>query len=646
MIKEMSMKFSIVLRALALICLIIATVTPLVAQSAPQTAPQTNLPSTAGPQNELPLMRRGTIRGRILGEDGQPLADVPVIAFPVGRSAAALRPGPGGPAGAPSQTTTDEEGGFAFENLIPASYSISATVPGYVAPPAAEETGAGLYHLGDAANITLVKGGVITGKVVNASGEPLTGVSVNAIRTGNLNGEEDDFTAQGTGPQGFGRAWRTDDRGIYRIYGLIPGTYIVQAGPPAAGLGGIGPGGFGPNALSPYNGDAPTYYPSAVRDTATPVAVHLGLEVEGIDIRYRGEKGHVVSGKVLAKAGNESSSFANGFNATIITLSLPGTDNVVATTVQMNRGPGGRPGGRLNRTADSGFVLSGVADGEYEISARRNGIGAESDAVAAPRRISLHGADVSGLQLTLAPLASLSGRVVMERRPGICPSPRRAFMEEVLLTAQRDDAASTPLNRNQRPSAPLATGEFLLRNLEGGRWRIAAKLPDENWYLRGITGESKAPATPTRRTATPAAQPALVNAGRTGFTLKSGEKQTGVLVAITEGAAALTGKVVSESDKSVARTHVHLLPAEREAADDLVRYAEATTTSDGSFNFKNLAPGRYYLVGKSIKDHSSARPLAWDSVQRAALRKEAEAVGNLIELKTCQHANDYKLNVK
>jgi protocatechuate 3,4-dioxygenase beta subunit len=641
----MFMKLSTALRGFALICLLFVVITSVAAQSASQTTSRPNPTATASPQNEQPVMRRGTIRGRILGDDGQPLADVPVMAFPIGRSAIARRPGPGGPAGAPSQTTTGEEGNFTFENLIPASYSISATVPGYVAPPAEEETGAGVYHLGDAANITLVKGGVITGKVVNASGEPLTGVSVSAIRTGNLNGEEDDLATQGTGPQGFGRAWRTDDRGIYRIYGLVPGTYIVQAGSPAAGPGGIGPAEFGPNSLSPYRGDAPTYYPSAVRDTATPVAVHLGADVEGIDIRYRGEKGHAVSGKVLAKAGNESNSFANGFNATIITLSLPGTDNVVATTVQMNRGPGRGPGGRFNRAADSGFVLSGVADGEYEISARRNGIGAESDAVAAPRRMSVHGADVSGLQLTLAPLASLGGRVVMERRPGICPSPRRAFMEEVLLTAERDDAASAPQNRNQRPSAPLSTGEFLLRNLEVGRWRIAAKLPDENWYMRAITGENKAPATTTRKTAA-AAQPALVNAGRTGFTLKSGEKQTGVLVAITEGAAALAGKVISESGKSVAKTRVHLLPAEREAADDLVRYAEATATSDGSFHFKNLAPGRYYLLGKSIKDHAITRPLAWDSAQRAVLRKEAEAAGNQIELKTCQHINDYKLSVK
>ena len=145
----------------------------------------------------------------------------------------------------------------------------------------------------------------------------------------------------------------------------------------------------------------------------------------------------------MAKAGGDSNGFRNGFNATIITLSLPGTDDIVATTMQMNGGPGGGgPGRRFNQVPDSGFALYGVPDGEYEISARRNGFGAESDSVAAPSRISVRGADVGGVQLTLAPLASLSGRVVMERRPGICPSPRRAFMEEVLLTPERDEAAT------------------------------------------------------------------------------------------------------------------------------------------------------------------------------------------------------------
>jgi hypothetical protein len=72
----------------------------------------------------------------------------------------------------------------------------------------------------------MVKGGVITGKVANVVGEVLTGVSVNAIRVAGVEGEDDDQLVF----QGFGRNWRTDDRGIYRIAGLKPGNYVVNVG--------------------------------------------------------------------------------------------------------------------------------------------------------------------------------------------------------------------------------------------------------------------------------------------------------------------------------------------------------------------------------------------------------------------------------
>src|SRR5262249_58863460 len=127
-----------------------------------------------------------------------------------------------------------------FEGLAPSYYGTSASAPVYITPPPIEDgESSGVYHIGDVADITRVRGGVITGKVTNAVGEPLTGVSVNAIRVGGLDGEADNQLVF----QGFGRNWRTDDRGVYRVYGLIPGSYIVQAG---------GSRGAGPHFLSPF----------------------------------------------------------------------------------------------------------------------------------------------------------------------------------------------------------------------------------------------------------------------------------------------------------------------------------------------------------------------------------------------------------
>lgn len=560
---------------------------------------------------EQPPLKPGSITGRVLGDDGQPLAAVPVFAAPIGRAGAGgRRQG----AGAPAQTATDDEGNFEFPNLPPASYSISATVPGYIAPPAEEETGAGIYRPGDAVTITLVKGGVITGKVVNSTGEALTGVSVNAIRVGSVNGEEEDQTTPQSGPRGFQRNWRTDDRGVYRIYGLVPGSYIVQAG-------------GGPNPLSPFSQDAPTYYPSSAREAAVSLPVRAGDEAGGIDIRYRGEKGRSVSGKVLAKAGEN----VNDPAPVQIGLLSAGTDAVIASTVQMGRG--------------GGFALYGIPDGEYEITARRTSFSAlESDAVAAPRHVTVRGADVGGIQLTLAPLALLGGKVILEKKPGApaCPAPRKSFIEEILLTAERDEPATAQnfALAPRRPAAPGAQGDFTLRNLEAGRRRLAVKLPDENWYVRAMTPDGKAPAAAAAVARKAATTPPPINLARNGVIFKLGEKLTGATVIVAEGAAGVKGKVTGKA-------RVFAVPAEKEAADDVLRYAQITTTADGNFQLKHLAPGRYYLLAKPVKNNESddPRPLAWDQTQRAALRKDAETAAHVIELQPCQRLNNHQLSL-
>lgn len=617
---------------MALICGLVLAVP---AQQAGQPKPQT--------QNES--SKPGSIKGRVIGEDGEPLAEVQVFAIAIGRAGERRLPG----GNAPTEAITDEEGNFEIADLPPASYSISAFVPGYVAPPPDEESGLGIYRIGDFANIALIKGGVITGKITNANGEALTGVNVSAIRVADVNGENEDQAL----PQGFGRNWRTDDRGVYRIYGLAPGTYIVQAGSANRNR----PGG---NPLSPYSEDAPTYYPSSARDAAIPLAVSAGSEIGGIDIRYRAEKGRAISGQVISKASNYAANNTGlNFSATLIALTLPGTDSVVATTSLIAR-PFTRPfggGGRNSQSESASFVFYGIPDGEYEISARRNGFGAnESDAIAAPKRISVRGSDVSGIQLSLAPLALLGGSVVLEKSPIACPIERRSSVQEILLTVERDEAVppkenSLVLLNPLRPAAPTAAGEFAFRNLESGRWRLLAKLPDEFWFVRSINLPVKATATAARKTIAATAAVAnlsgVANVGRNGLTVKSGEKLNGLTVAISEGAAGLKGNLVAGEGKKISGGYtVHLIPAEKESADDILRYAQINASSEGAFRFKNIAPGRYYLLAKPLKDSQAIRPESWDQNLRAALRREAESQGQMIELQSCQRINDYLLNLK
>src|SRR5262249_18467902 len=137
------------------------------------------------------------------------------------------------------------------------------------------------YHLpGDDVTIRVEKGGVITGRVTSVDGEPLVGLQVVARRVGEAGRPPITFS------NGLARTRLTDDRGIYRFWGLQPGVYVVSARP-APYL-----------VTTAYDDDSPTYYPSSTLGSADRIELDGGQELTGIDITYRGYSGHAVSGTV------------------------------------------------------------------------------------------------------------------------------------------------------------------------------------------------------------------------------------------------------------------------------------------------------------------------------------------------------------
>jgi len=114
---------------------------------------------------------------------------------------------------------------------------------------------------------------------------------------------------------------------------------------------------------------------------------------------------------------------------------------------------------------------------------------------------------------------------------------------------------------------------------------------------------------------------------RSGIELKEGEKVPGVTVTIADGAGAVSGKAAPDKEglRLPARMLVHLVPVETAAADNPLRYGEVATGSDGSFEFKNMAPGKYRLLIRAVQDDkpddSPPAPVAWNAIERAKLRK-------------------------
>jgi hypothetical protein len=376
---------------------------------------------------------------------------------------------------------------------------------------------------------------------------------------------------------------------------------------------------------SPYDGNVTTYHPSSTRETATEVAVTSGGEVTGIDIRIRGERGHVVSGTVANVTAPSQYAYTNV--SLVNTTSGAGTGASIIRADDSNRG---------------GFAINGVTDGEYEIIANSGGMEGLMG-ISAPRHVTVNGADVSGIELRLSPLASVSGQLFIETSTNPCERKSKSGIEEIMIYARSDDPTdyAFPLYYYFRSNVVANDkGEFTLPSLRPSRYRFETNLPDENWYTKSIV--IPAPAA-TRR---PQSGINLKDLSRAGLELKPGDKVTGVMVTIAAGAAGLRGKVVTEKEgaRLPSRLRVHLMPVETTLANDALRYADVLMNNDGTFAFSNLAPGKYWLLSRPVPDDEPVdrppRPLAWDNAERAKLRMEAEAKKIEVELKPCQRMTD------
>jgi hypothetical protein len=202
--------------------------------------------------------------------------------------------------------------------------------------------------------------------------------------------------------------------------------------------------------------------------------------------------------------------------------------------------------------------------------------------------------------------------------------------------------------RDGGDAPPNKKGEFALKDLEAGGYRIMADLPSAGWRVRAIT-RSVAGTVKRSGEATAGAARSRLDVWRGGVTIKPGEKLSGVEVIVAEDAATLEGRVVPAKDgmKLPSPLRAHLIPAEAASADDVIRYAETDVRGDGSFGFKHIAPGKYFLHMRQAPENDAsddqAIGIAWDAVKRVKLRREAASAKNEIELKPCQRVKDYVL---
>ena len=546
---------------------------------------------------------RGDITGTVLGDRGQPLVGANVIVRRMNVIGGAAR-----------QLVTNSDGNFEAKNLEPGLYSVFVTAPVYVLPPRDRDSPAPIYRPGDSVRLELIRGGVITGTVTNALNEPVVSIRVRALMVRDANGIDSKGLLQA-----FGNA-TTDDRGVYRMYGLLPGTYIVEVGGPGFGGGG--------NTM-PYDLDGPTFAPSSSRDDAMEVTVASGQE-NTIDVRYRAEPGHVVSGSVK-NLGNATS--------TVSLLPANGGWMTSSSTYQ-------RPG-------DRGFAFYGVPDGVYDVVAQQstNVPGGPAEiSFSDGRRITVKGGDVSGIELVTKPLGSITGAIALQPSTAAeCAAKRRPELAEIMLTAQQNsksvDAVPLPFRRTAAFAAPDKDGTIIFRNLVSGQYAVIPRFFARYWYLQSITHTTVGAAS-----AKSALSNQKIDVAKNWVTVNSGDRLTGLTVTLAEGAGSVRGRLLVPEDRKVpANLNVIFVPAEREKADDVLRYFAFDVAPDQTFSADNLPPGRYWVIAQPRLDRDkpgSNLRLPDAATNRTKIRLAAELAKNEIELKPCQNVSNYQLTAK
>lgn len=315
----------------------------------------------------------GTISGRVtLGGKG-----VPGIAVALRRDESDHR----GPA---LIGTTDPEGNYRISKVPAGQYRAAPVAPTFVLP---EMSGSGregkLVVLTESENVAgidfaVVKGGVITGKILNAEGRPLIEERLNLIPV------DSGVRSMRLQRQNF----RTDDRGVYRIFGLPAGRYKLSVGQDS-GLSSFG--GSGPRR--PYK---LTFHPDATDSShAAIIEVVEGGETTGIDITVgRTLDGYSARGRVIdSETGKPLANISLGVSPKVENRDY------------------GYPAFRSISSSRGEFKFEGLTPGRYSLVISPQG---ENNPFADPTLFEVVDSDVDNLIVKTSKGATLTGVVVLE----------------------------------------------------------------------------------------------------------------------------------------------------------------------------------------------------------------------------------------
>lgn len=442
------------------------------------------------------------------------------------------------------KATTDPDGFYRITNVAAGNYEVVPTVPAFVPAGKGDARGKNILVSDDdnveGVDFALVRGGVITGRVTDADGRPLIQQQVTIFQENAFNQLPQQPQIQR--PIFPATIAQTDDRGIYRVYGLQAGRYKVASGrSDETFVSGTNPG------RSTYK---QVFHPDVTeQDKAKVIEVSEGSEATDVDISLgRALQTYAATGRVIDGE--------RGLPVPNVRFSV---QRIVGQRVEF-----------VNALAVSNvqgdFIIEGLIPGKYGISMFQNQ-NQSNELRAETLNFEIIDQDISGVVVKLVKGATVTGVVVVETEDKSVLAKLSELQVRGFIVASGGGMVSSSA------SSPIAPdGSFRLAGLASGNLNfnigtLNRPLPPKGFSIARLERDG-------------------VVATR-GIEVKDGEQVTGVRVVLSYGSATLRGVVVLDSGP---------LPAGMRASIRLVKAGEQTQY----FNFRPPVVderGRFLIEG-------------------------------------------------
>jgi Carboxypeptidase regulatory-like domain len=485
--------------------------------------------STTGQTSKAP---RGTVSGRVTIKDkGAPGVAVGLQKNDFIPNQSYLR------------ATTDHDGFYRITDVPPGTYDVTPSAPAYILVGANSGRGKSVIisegENVEGINFSLVRGGVVTGKVTDADGRPVIAQQINLFQA-------DAFNQQGGQPVYATSSAQTDDRGIYRAFGLRPGRYKVATG--------RGEETFLGNYMPFRTTYRQVFHPDVTEHSkATIIEVTEGSEANNIDIKLGAViQTFSVSGRLMDEKG----------------LPVPnvrfGLQRIVGQRSEF-------AGSSMVSTAQGEFFAEGLIPGKYGINLFQN-IGTEMRADTLSFEIIDQ--DLTGVIIKLTKGASLSGVVVLDSED------KTAFEQLMKLQVRAYVTAKGTSGFGQSSTSQIAAdGSFRLAGLPGGTASLslgAVRVPQ----VKGFT---------------------IARIERDGILMargveiKEGENVTGLRVFVSFGNAIIRG-VVNLENGSLPQGMTMFVRVSKPGETVPGGIRPAQVDARGHFLIEGMPPGTYELT--------------------------------------------------